>query len=97
MVADLRLLGLGYEGVGDELIWSFGSPPMGSYQLPVDTYYLSLTVLELFRWLQKRLGPSIRLSDPDMMTNTALEATVSSSGKKLCFMTLVAFCCSTKQ
>ena len=40
-------------------------------------YLLPLTVSELFSWLQKRLRPS----DPDRMTNTALEAIASSSGK----------------
>ena len=38
---------------------------------------LSLTGFELFSWLQKRFYPPAR----DTMTNTALEATASSSGK----------------
>ena len=50
---------------------------MYSYKLPTDTYGLSLTVFELFSWLQKRFRPA----DPDTMTNTALEAIASSSGK----------------
>ena len=40
----------------------------------------SLTVSELFSWLQTRFRPPIRPSDPDTMTNTALEATASPSG-----------------
>ena len=35
----------------------FDSPPMGSCQLPIDTYGLSLTIFELFNWLQKRFQP----------------------------------------
>ena len=59
----------------------FDTPPMGSYLLPIDTYGLSHTVFELFGWLQKRFRPSARPSDQDTMTNTALEAIASSSGK----------------
>ena len=40
---------------------------MGSYKLPIDTCGLSLTIFELFRWLEKRFRPS----DPDTVTNTA--------------------------
>ena len=55
---------------------------MYSYQLPIDTYGLSVTVFELFSWLQTRFSPSpARPSDPDTMRNTALEAIASSSGK----------------
>ena len=39
--------------------------------------YLSLTVLVLFSWLQKRFCPST----PDTMTNTTPDATASSSSK----------------
>ena len=42
VVADMQLLGLGY--VGRPGMGLFGSPPMGSYLLPIDTYGLSLTV-----------------------------------------------------
>ena len=42
------------------------------------TYSLSVTIFELFSWLQQRFRPSVR---PDTMTNTAREATASSSGK----------------
>ena len=52
------------------------SPPTGSYLLPIDTYGLSLTVFELFSWLQRRFRPT-----PDTMTSTAVEAIASSSGK----------------
>ena len=38
----------------------FHSPPMSSYYLPIGAYGLSLTVLGLFTWLQKRFRPSIR-------------------------------------
>ena len=41
---------------------SFGSPPVGSYLLPIDTYGQSPTVFELFSWLQKRFRPPDRLS-----------------------------------
>ena len=44
---------------------SFGSPPMGSCSLPIDTYGVALTVLEV---------PSVRSSDPDLMANSDLEA-----------------------
>ena len=54
---------------------SLGSPPMGSYQLPIDThtYGLSLVVIQLAK-------KHFRLSDPDTMTNTDLEAIALSSG-----------------
>ena len=60
---------------------AFGSPPMGSYLLPIDIYGLSVTVSELFSWLQKRVRPPVCPSDPDTMTNAGLEAIASSSGK----------------
>ena len=47
--------------------------PTGSYQLPLNTYGLSLIIFALFSCVRKRFRPS----DPDMMTNTALEATVT--------------------
>ena len=56
---------------------SFDSPPMGSYQFPIDIYGLSLAVFELLSWLQKHF----RTPDSDTMTNTTLEATALSSGK----------------
>ena len=56
----------------------FDSPPIGSYQLPIDTYGLYFTFFELFTWLQKRFRPSVRPCDPATMTNTALEATSNS-------------------
>ena len=43
----------------------FDSPSMGSYLLPIDSYGLSLTVLELFSWFQRRFRPLVRPSDPD--------------------------------
>ena len=82
VVADLPPFGLGYVGIG---MYSFGSPPMYSHKLPIDTYGLSVTVFELIfelsSWLQKRFRPSVCPSDPDTMTSTALEATDSSSCK----------------
>ena len=48
--------------------------------VPIDTYGPSLTVLELFSRLQKRLA-SNRPSDPPRMTNTAREATALLGGK----------------
>ena len=59
----------------------FDSSLIVSYLLPIDTYGLALTVLELFSWHQERLRLSIRLSDPVAMTNTTSEAIASSSGK----------------
>ena len=48
-----------------------------------DTYGLSLTVFELFSWIQKlHFRPPVRPSDADTIPNTALEATASSIGKK---------------
>ena len=78
-VADLRPICLGYVGIGMN---SFGSPPLNSYSLPIDTYGLYQTVLKLFSWLQKCFRPSVCPSDTDMMTNTAIEAIASSSGNK---------------
>ena len=49
-------------------IGQFDSRPIGFYELPIDAHHLSLTVT----WPQKRF----RLSDPDKMTITSLEATV---------------------
>ena len=51
---------------------------MGSYWLPIDTYGLSLTVLS---YVAGSKSVSVRPSDPDTMTNTALKAIDSSSGK----------------
>ena len=62
----------------------FHSPPMGSYLLPIDIY--GLTVFEFFSWLQKRFRPFARPSDPYTMTNTALVAIASSSGKNFIIM-----------
>ena len=70
MVADLRTPCFGYVGIGMN---AFGIPDMYSYSLPIDTYGLSVTVFELFSWLQKRFCPFARPTDPDMMTNTALK------------------------
>ena len=44
---------------------------MGFYQLPIDTYRLSLTVFELLSWLLKRFRPSVRqfLSKSDNLVN----------------------------
>ena len=57
---------------------SLDSPPVGS----INRLLTSLsTASELFIWLRKRFRPSIRPSDPDTMTNTAIEAIASSSGK----------------
>ena len=58
------------------------SLPMSSYSLPIDTH---LTVLELFSWLQNRFSSSVCPSGPDAMTNTALEATASSSIRNTLF------------
>ena len=41
-------------------IGSFGSPPTGSYQLPIDTHGLSCTVCELLSCLLKRFHPPVR-------------------------------------
>ena len=46
-------------------------------KLPIDTYGLCVTIFESLSWLEKLFRPS----DPDMMTNTALETTASPSGK----------------
>ena len=46
-----------------------------------DTNGLSLRVLELLSWFQKRFHLSFHPSDPDTMTNTTQEAIASSSGK----------------
>ena len=59
----------------------FDGLPMGFYGLPIDTYGPSLTVFELFRWLQKHFCLSAHPSDLDAMTNTTLYATASTSGK----------------
>ena len=59
----------GYADMGSG-IGPFSSPPMGSYLLHIDIYGLSLTVIELFSWLQEHLRPP----DPDTMKNSALEA-----------------------
>ena len=95
MVADLRAICLGYVGIGMSAV---GSPPMYSYSLPIYTYGLSLTVFELFSWLDKRFRPPVRPFDPDTMNNTALEAIASSSGKD-CVLALMTFSCriSVKQ
>ena len=69
----------------------FDSPPMDSYLLPINTCGLSLTVfLELlsptvvFCYVagSKSIStrPLVRPSDPNTMTNTAVEANASSSG-----------------
>ena len=42
---------------------------------------LLLAIQTEFCWLQKRLFSTVRPSDPDVMSNTALEATASSSRK----------------
>ena len=74
MVGDLAAISKGdfstprFGGLGGSGMGPFDSAPMGSYWLPIDTYGLSLTV-------------SACSSDPDTMTNTALEAIASSSGK----------------
>ena len=68
-------------GVGDD---PFDSPPVCSYKLPIGIYGPFLTVFELLSWLQKRFRPSVHSSDLDAMTNTALEATASSSSKNGC-------------
>ena len=51
---------------------SFDIPPMGSYLLPIDTYGLSLTVFELFSWLQKRVRPPVRPGYDDKHTLEAI-------------------------
>ena len=68
-------------GVRGDRMSSFGGPPMYSYELTIDTYGLFVTVFEVFSWLQKRFRPFARPSDPDTITDTALEATPSSGGK----------------
>ena len=55
-------------------------PLKGSYQLPVETYGLSPTVLELLAQLAPKAFLLDNPSDPDTMTTTALEAIASSSG-----------------
>ena len=45
-----------------------------------------LLSFELFSWYQKRFRPPARPSDPDTMTNTALEATASSIGNDTDFV-----------
>ena len=49
----------------------------------MEKYGLSLAVLELFSWLQKRFCSLVR---PDMITNTALEATALLSSKILAYV-----------
>ena len=49
---------------------------------------MTLTVFELFSWLQKRFRPS----DPDMMANTALDATASSSCKNWILLWIYCRC-----
>ena len=63
---------------GDGMSHSVALPcvPISS---PINTYGPSLTVFELFRWLQKRFHPPA----PDTMANTALEAIASSNGKNV--------------
>ena len=62
----------------------FDSTPIVSCQLPVDTYGLSLTILSYLAGSRNVSShqPAVGPSDPDTMTNTALEAIVSSSGNK---------------
>ena len=69
-------------------VWdgSFGSPPIGSYLTPINTYGVALTAFELYSLFQKRFRPSVRPSDLDAMTNTAIKAIDSSSGKKFNFL-----------
>ena len=69
-------------GVTMKRTWEIGdspivSPPLGSYMFLIDTYDRSLTVFELFSWLQKRFRPSSILS-VRWLTITALEAIASS-------------------
>ena len=64
----------------------FDSPSTGSYLLPIDTCGLSLTMFELFGWIQKRFRPSVRPSDGNTMTNAVLAPTASSSGKNSSYM-----------
>ena len=49
-------------GLEGSAIGPFGSLPMGSCCFPINSYGLSLTVLELFGWFRKRfcLSPSAR-------------------------------------
>ena len=54
---------------------SFGIPPIYSYELPIETYGLSLTLFELFSCTQKRVRSSARPSDQNTRTYTAVEAT----------------------
>ena len=67
---------------GESGMGLFDSPPMGSYQLHIGTYGLSRTIFQLFSRLQNRFHQPVFLSNPDTMTNTALEATTSSSGNQ---------------
>ena len=64
---------------------SFGSSPTYSYSLPIHTYGLSLTVLSYLAGSKSvSAGPlSARMRPTDTMTNSALEAIASSSGKTL--------------
>ena len=69
----------------------FDAPPMGSYWLPIDTYGLTLNVFA-FSWLQKRFRQSVRPSDPDAMTNAALDCRMKANAcyhlfrKRSCIM-----------
>ena len=65
-------LGLGGHGRADSIARSW--VPISSLL----TYGISLTVFELFSWVQN----SGHTSDPDVMTNTTLEAAVLPSGKR---------------
>ena len=65
---------------------SFESPPMGSQQLPMDTYGLALTDFGYLTGsksacVHKPVRTSVRPSAPDKMTNTAPEAILSRAAK----------------
>ena len=60
----------------------FDSTSMGSYERPIDTYILSLTVFELLSWLVKHFCPSASPTDPDTVTvNTRSVKNYWSGGK----------------
>ena len=57
------------------------SPPMGSYQLLISIYDISVLVFLLLSWLQKYFRPPARLSaDQGTMTISTIEAIASFSG-----------------